>query len=270
MAEITSKKKEISAKIHQTIANIHRAFMQPRRTPQGEAIRKQYWLEAWNDIKKLTPSEMTELIYGIGTVRDTLAKLEVKIANVREKKLKIQLDQYALQNLNEWEEDEFLDSAAVLPVFNPKQKVVQGKRWVITETLKKQKTVFETCQCVWTVITNRAISIVDGGFKNVQPSLKRDALIEKHRLATLPLLLDDLTITDPLSGKPLMNIFMISKDVKVKLLYLLGERAKKELPFRKLYVRFLKKEILDKMNKCEWAQRFSSQALQILHELKNL
>lgn len=260
--------KIVSSKIQKIIASIHFAFMQPRKADNGDALRKQYWLDAWSSVKKLNPKEMDELIDGLETIRDTLSKLENKIRTVRDKKIQKQAMQ-SLSSSNEWEEDEFLSSKADLPVFKPVKTNVNGKRWVITEPLERPKTLFEICQCIWTVLTNRAITLLDGSHKNVSPSLERDNAIEKHRLSALSLVLADMTVTDPLTSKPLMNIYMISKEVKEKLLRLLAERAKKEANFRKLYVQFLKVEILDKIQTHEWAQKFAPCVLKILHDMKS-
>ncbi len=271
MTEVKKAKvvRDVSAKIHTIMASIHQAFMQPRRqSNEGESLRKAYWIKAWSETKQLSAKELEELTQAIETIQETLGKLKEKVESLRTKKLKARAERHALENLNEWEEDEFLDSAAVLPVFSEKKPT--GKRWVISQCLDKPKTVTQVCQAVWTVITNRAITIVDKGKANVQPNQERDVLIESHRLAVLPNLLDDKTITDPLSGKPLMNLFMINSEVKETLLWLLAERAKKETLFRKLFIRFLTNEIVKKAKLYTWANKYMGQAQQILAEISNL
>ena len=173
----------------------------------------------------------------------------------------------SLEDHNLWEEDEFLDSSASLPVFNVKDKRPKGRRWVITSPIERPKNATEVCQAVWTIITNRAIGIVDSGKKDIKPSKSRDLMVEKHRLAVLPNLLDDKTITDPTTGKPVMNLYMINIEVKETMLWLLAERAKREQEFRRLFVRFLQKEILKKEKLYEWAKKFSPQVEQILKDL---
>jgi len=267
---MTESRQEVSEKIHNTISSIHRAFMQPRKTQDGESLRKKYWLEAWIEIKKLSPSELEELSGGLETIQSTIAKLKVKVEDLRTKKLKVRAERHSLENLNEWEDDEFLDSSAALPVFNPKDKKTKGKQWVTTHSMEKPKTISEVCQAVWTVITNRAIYIVDKGRTDAKPSPSRDIMIEKHRLAVLPYLLDDKTITDTATGKPLMNLYMINTEVKETLLWLLAERAKSEKIFRILYIKFLYKEVIKKAKLFDWAAKFSPQAMTILKEIENL
>ena len=267
MIEKKIKIKEVSLKVHKAISSIHLAFMQPRKSADGKSLRKQYWLEAWSEIKKLSPREMEELGEGLDTVRQTLDRLKVKVKMLRTKKLKSRAERHGLENLNEWEDDEFLDSSAALPVFHRKGKRPKGKRWVITHSMERPKSISEICQAVWTVITNRAIYIVDKGQTNVKPSASRDLLIERHRLLVLPNLLDDKTITDPLTGKPLMNLYMINSEVKETMLWLLAERAKTERIFHKLYLKFLVKEVIKKAKSLDWAAKFSSLARQIVNEL---
>ena len=117
---------------------------------------------------------------------------------------------------------------------------------MMTRPVEKPKNTLQICQAIWIVITNRAIYMIDKGKKDVKPSLSRDAQIEKHRLAVLPNLLDDKIITDTITGKPLMNLYQITREIKETLLWLLAERAKTEPFFQKLYIKFLKKEILGK------------------------
>ncbi|NUM34292.1 MAG: hypothetical protein HUU50_07100 [Candidatus Brocadiae bacterium] len=263
-------RQEVSEKIHNTISSIHRAFMQPRKSEGGESSRKKYWLDAWLEIKKLSPSELEELSQGIETIQSTLGKLKIKIESLRTKKLKVRAERHSLENLNEWEDDEFLDSSAALPVFNPKEKKGKGKLWVMTQSMEKPKTVSEICQAVWTVITNRAIYIVDKGRTDAKPSPSRDLMVEKHRLAVLPYFLDDKTITDTVTGKPLMNLYMITPEVKETLLWLLADRAKNEKVFRILYIKFLYKEVLKKAKLFDWAAKFTPHASAILKEIEHL
>ena len=184
-----------------------------------------------------------------------------------QKKLKALAEKISLEDHNLWEEDEFLDSSASLPVFNVKEKRNKGRRWVITTPIEKPKNATEICQAVWTIITNRAIGIVDSGRKDVKPNKARDLMIERHRLAVLPNFLDDKTITDPLTGKPVMNLYMINGEVKETMLWLLAERAKREQDFRKLFARFLQKEIVKKEKLFEWAKKFTPQVQQILKDI---
>lgn len=258
---------QISDKIHGVISLVHRAFMQPKKEAPGKSLRKQYWAEAWSEVKNLSASELEELKGGIGTVCDTLYKLIDKIEELRNSKVKEMAESYSLSDLNRWRDEEFLDSSASLPVFNPKSKDEGGKRWVITKPIERPRTTLETCQAIWVIITNRAIYIVDKGKSDVAPSAARDVLLEKHRLATIPALLDDRTVTDPQSGKPLMNIYMISQEVKETLLWLLAQRAKTEKGFAKLYAKFLKKEVLEKEKTFEWAKRYTPLAKKILVEM---
>ncbi len=261
--------KDVSAKIHTIMASIHQAFMQLKGTslPDGQSLRKTYWIKSWSEIKQLSPNELDELNQAINSMQETLEKLKEKISSLRGKKIQARAERHSLENLNEWEEDEFLDSAAVLPVFS--QKKPSGKRWVITQSLERPKTITQVCQAIWIVLTNRAITIVDGDKKNVPPSRDRDLMIEKHRIAALPNLLDDKTITDPLTGKPLMNLYPINIEVKETLLWMLSERAKKERMFCELYVKFLQ-EIIKKSKLYEWTSKYSQIANKILREIKDL
>ena len=261
------EKKEVTfSKVYSSLANIHRAFMQPKRTKDGKTLRKQYWLKAWGEVKRLSPSELQELTKALQVTQKTLSKLKTRIEELRQKKI----SRLRLESLNQWEEEEFLDSAAVLPVFKPKERKFKGKHWVVTIPIERPKTVTETCQAIWTVITNRAINMVDGGKDNVRPNPKRDLLIERHRLSVLPKLLDDKIITDPHSNKPIMNIYQINKDVKELMLWLLADYAKREKKFRKLFIKFLRKEIIKKAHLFEWAEKFKSQSYQILDEILRL
>jgi hypothetical protein len=63
---------------------------------------------------------------------------------------------------------------------------------------------------------------------------------------------------------------MINQEVKETMLWLLAERAKREKNFRKLYITFLKKEVVKKATKFEWAKKFTSLANQILEEISYL
>lgn len=264
-----SQNQKVSQKIHRAISKVHHAFMQPKKNEHGESVRKEYWTKAWTEIKKLSPSELEEFNEGVETIRSTLRRLKSKVESLRVKKLKAKAQQESLQDLNEWGEDEFLDSSAALPVFKSKPKKRSGKRWVITPPMDKPKTTTEICQAIWTVITNRAITIVDKG-KNIKPSVGHDTAIEKHRLAALPKFLDDKTVTDPLTSKPIMNLYMINSEVKSTMIWLLAERAKRESTFRKLYIKFLKKEVLGKVKIFEWAKKFSSQVETILQDISDL
>ena len=256
----------VSSKVYTALSLVHRAFMQSQKDAHGQSQRKQYWQEAWSETKNLSLSEMKELVGAIETTRHTLRKLNQKIEELRAKKIRELAETSTLDRANEWEEDEFLDSSVGLPVFNPKTAKTSGKRWVITKPLERPRNTIETCQAAWTVITNRALSIVDKG-KDVKPSLARDVEIEKYRLAVLPYLLDDKIITDPLSGKPLMNIYMITPEVKETILWLLAQRARSDAKFGKLFTKFLKKEIVAKEKLFEWAKRFTPLSLKILGEL---
>lgn len=265
-----SKDKDISTKIHTTMSSIHQAFMQPKNAnlPSGQSLRKAYWIKAWSEIKLLAPEELEELVVAIDSMQQTLSKLKEKVQILRHNRIKAQqIQRSSLENLNEWEDDEFLDSKAVLPVFSEKKRKQLGKRWVITQSLERPKTAAQTCQAVWIVLTNRAITIVDGNQINVQPSLERDTKMEKQRLSALPNFLDDQTVTDPLSGKPIMNLYFITQEVKETMLWLLCDRAKKDALFRKLYVQFLSQEIVKKAKTHPYANKFASLAMKILHSL---
>lgn len=258
---------QFSDRIHAVISLVHRAFMQPKKSKASPSLRKQYWLEAWAEIKTLSPQQLEELVNGLETIRQTLRKLKQKVEELHDKRLLEQENRH-LANFNELEEDEFLNSSSTLPVFNPKRKKKKkGKRWVMARPMEKPKTLIQSCQAAWVVITNRAIYIVDGGKKDASPSASRDLLIEKNRLAVLPNFLDDKTITDPTTGKPLMNLYMINHEIKETLLWLLAERAKTEAVFCKLFVKFLKKEVIAKEKMYEWAKKFTPQAREILKQL---
>lgn len=258
---------EISDRIHHAISLVHLAFMQHKSSGDSSA-RKKYWLEAWSEIKTLSPEELDEFKKGIDVVRQTMRKLNQKVDQLREKKVRKAQEVHSLSIANEWEEDEFLDSSANLPVFNlKKQAKTEGKQWVMTRPMEKPKTTVQVCQALWVSLTNRAIYIVDKGKKNVPPDTVRDQMIEKHRLAVLPHLLDDQVVTDQLTGKPLMNLYKITPEVKETILWLLAERAKAEKKFCKLYVEFLEQEVIAKAPMFEWAQKFTPQAKKILKTL---
>lgn len=251
-------KSNVSSKIHTIISMIHNAFMQPKI---GNS-RKQHWIDTWGEIKNLTPIELKELSEGLETTIDTLTKLNAKAKMLSIKKQKELENKNILRSVNKWEESEFLDSSADLPVFKNTQKT----NWVSVKPIEKPKTVMQTCQAIWVTVTNRAIYIVDNkGDK--KPGLKRDAMIEKHRLAVLPAILDDKTVTDVTTGKPIMNLYFINKEVKENLLWLLAERSKVNQIFRRLYIKFLKKELIKKSKMYEWAKKFTPQAEKILKEL---
>lgn len=267
---IPSQEKQISAKIHTTMSCIHQAFLQPKNAnlPNGQSLRKAYWIKAWSDIKLLEPEELEELIIAIDSMEQTLNKLREKVNILRNNRIKAKAQQRSnLESANEWEEDEFLDSKASLPVFvEKKNQTPAGKRWTITPSLEKPKTPAQVCQAVWIVLTNRAISIIDGGQQNVPPSLERDLRMENQRILALTNFLGDQTITDPLSGKPLMNLYFITQEVKETMLCLLAERAKKDATFRKLYVQFLSKEIIKKAKTYTYASKFTPLATRILQD----
>lgn len=263
-------KNQVPDKIHYILCHVHRAFMQPQKDGEGKSLRKQYWLETWSEIKQLSVAELQELAKGLEITRYTLRKLSQKVEELHGKKIKEMAESYAQDTLsqNQYEEDEFLDSSCNLPVFNEKaQKNSSGKRWVMTRPNERPKTTVETCQALWTVITNRAIYIVDKGKKEVTPSLAHDLEIEKQQLTVLPSLLDDKIITDPITGKPLMNLYMITPEVKETLLWLLAQRAKTDQRFGKLLVRFFKKEVIGKEKLFEWAKKFSPLVQKILTEI---
>lgn len=253
-------KTNVSSKTHNVISMIHNAFMQPKGA--GNA-RKQSWINTWSEIKTLTPIELEELSEGLETTVDTLAKLNSKIKVLNLKKQKEIESKKSVEEVNKWEENEFLDSSADLPVF---KKSTEESKWVSVKPIDKPKTVMQTCQAIWVTVTNRAIYIVDNkGDK--KPGPRRDLMIEKHRLAVLPAILDDKTVTDVITGKPIMNLYFVNKEVKENLLWLLAERSKVNTNFRKLYIKFLRREITKKAKMYEWAKRFSVQAERILKEL---
>lgn len=243
---------------------IHNAFMKPKDS--GNA-RKQAWINTWSEIKTLSPIELNELSEGLETTVDTLTKLNSKIKMLSIKKQKeieisTSTNNKTVEDDNKWEDNEFLDSSADLPVF---KKSAQTK-WVSVKPIDKPKTIMQTCQAIWVTVTNRAIYIVDNkGDK--KPGTKRDLMIEKHRLAVLPAILDDKTVTDVITGKPIMNLYFVNKEVKENLLWLLAERSKVNTNFRKLYIKFLRKEVIKKAKMYEWANKFSLQAEKILKEL---
>ena len=240
---------------------IHNAFMKPKDS--GNA-RKQAWINTWSEIKTLSPIELNELSEGLETTVDTLTKLNSKIKMLsikKQKEIEVSTDK-TVEEDNKWEDNEFLDSSADLPVF---KKSGQTK-WVSVKPIDKPKTIMQTCQAIWVTVTNRAIYIVDNkGDK--KPGPKRDLMIEKHRLAVLPAILDDKTVTDVITGKPIMNLYFVNKEVKENLLWLLAERSKVNTNFRKLYIKFLRKEVIKKAKIYEWAKKFSLQAEKILKEL---
>jgi hypothetical protein len=262
-------KNQVPDKIHYILCHVHRAFMQPQKDSEGKSLRKQYWLETWSEIKRLSVTELKELTKGLEVTRYTLRKLSQKVEELQSRKVKETTDSYAPETLsqNQYEEDEFLDSSCNLPVFSEKAQKSSGKRWLMARPNDKPKTTVETCQAVWTVITNRAIYIVDKGKREVTPSLSHDLEIEKQQLMVLPFLLDDKIITDPITGKPLMNLYMVTPEVKETLLWLLAQRAKSDSRFGKLLVRFFKKEIVGKEKLFEWAKKFSPLAQKILAEI---
>ncbi|WP_372368550.1 hypothetical protein [Candidatus Uabimicrobium sp. HlEnr_7] len=256
-------KTNVSSKIHKAISMIHNAFMQPKDA--GNA-RKQSWISTWSEIKTLNPMELNELGEGLDTTIDTLNKLNNKIKMLSIKKQKEietkSQNKKPVGETNKWEDNEFLDSSADLPIF---KKSAQTK-WVSVKPIDKPKTIMQTCQAIWVTVTNRAIYIVDNkGDK--KPGMKRDLMIEKHRLAVLPAILDDKTVTDVITGKPIMNLYFVNKEVKENLLWLLAERSKVNTNFRKLYIKFLRKEVIKKSKMYEWAKKFSTQAERILKEL---
>ena len=240
---------------------IHNAFMKPKDS--GNA-RKQAWINTWSEIKTLSPIELNELSEGLETTVDTLTKLNSKIKMLsikKQKEIEVSTDK-TVEEDNKWEDNEFLDSSADLPVF---KKSGQTK-WVSVKPIDKPKTIMQTCQAIWVTVTIRAIYIVDNkGDK--KPGPKRDLMIEKHRLAVLPAILDDKTVTDVITGKPIMNLYFVNKEVKENLLWLLAERSKVNTNFRKLYIKFLRKEVIKKAKIYEWAKKFSLQAEKILKEL---
>ncbi|BBM85606.1 hypothetical protein [Candidatus Uabimicrobium amorphum] len=254
-------KTNVSSKIHKVISMIHNAFMKPKDS--GNA-RKQAWINTWSEIKTLSPIELNELSEGLETTVDTLTKLnsKIKMLSIKKQKEIETTNSKKVEDENKWEDNEFLDSSADLPVF---KKSAQTK-WVSVKPIEKPKTIMQTCQAIWVTVTNRAIYIVDNkGDK--KPGPKRDLMIEKHRLAVLPAILDDKTVTDVITGKPIMNLYFVNKEVKENLLWLLAERSKVNANFRKLYIRFLRKEVIKKAKLYEWAKKFSLQAEKILKEL---
>ena len=239
-------KSNVSSKIHTIISMIHNSFMQPKH----DGSRKQSWIDTWTEIKNLSPFELNELSEGLETTIDTLNKLNSKTKILRIKKEKdLEQKQNNIDTANQWEQDEFLDSSADLPVF---KKPDEGRKWVEVKPIDKPKTVMQTCQAIWVTVTNRAIYLADSKGDNKLGS-KRDSVIEKHRLAVLPAILDDKTVADVSTGKPIMNLYFINREVKENLLWLLCERAKVNENFRKLYIKFLRKEIIKKA----WNNRIS-------------
>ena len=114
---MTGKTSKVSDKIHQIISQIHRAFMQPKNEEENKSLRKQYWQEAWNDIRTLDPEELEELSDGLKIVIKTLRKLGRKVEELRDKRVRATSKSNTLMDMNQWEEDDFLSSSDKLPVF---------------------------------------------------------------------------------------------------------------------------------------------------------
>ncbi len=261
---------KISNKIRDIIFLIHQAFMQPRKAEKGGVSkRKQYWIDTWSRVKNLSPEELEELYLGLQTTNQTLYKLMGKIEVLRVDKIKRAAENHSLDNLNEWNADEFLDSAINLPVFKLSEEG-KGERWVITQPIEKPKNTVQICQCLWVAITNRAIHLMDKGKGFIEATPRQEMTMEKHRLAAIKAILDDKTVTDIVSGKPLMNLYRVNKEVKETFLWLLSERAKQNKKFRDLLILFLTKEVLKKTHLLEWAKKFAPQVQKIVEELKSI